>query len=345
MKTSSDNIRIGLIDFLKFIAIFLVVWAHQRQILFEKSMFSSTLSKVIYSFHMPFFMTLSGFFAENLLKYSFILLLKQKFIRVLLPAICWSVPVILYYFFWSGKYVSVGEALRDFLTDYWFLKSIFFCYLLFFISVKLFKKKVVACLISCLILFLLPDTKIHISFMLPFFWLGYFLKTSVFSKEKMKWGYLLALFSAFVALLFAWKLKYTIYITPMNLIDWNELTLNYSALWIAIYRFLLGLSGTVVVLSLAKRVYEKWGNTKTMSICESVGKETLAIYLFHIPFLRLVSPLLYPIPRAVNGIFFDFVIAPLLTLLTLSVSMLVVYLLRSNDLTSLFLLGETKKRV
>lgn len=308
-------------------------------------MFSNTLSKVIYSFHMPFFMTLSGFFAENLLKYSLIHLLKQKFIRVLLPAICWSAPVILYYFLWSGKYASVEEALRDFFADYWFLKSIFFCYLLFFISAKLFKNRTVACLISCLILLLLPDTKIHVSFMLPFFWLGYFLKTSVFSKEKMKWGYSLAIFSAFVALLFAWELKYTIYLTPMNLISWNKLTLHYPAMWIAIYRFLLGLSGTLIMLSVAKRVYEKWRNTKMMSICESVGKETLAIYLFHIPFLRLVSHFLYPLPRMVNEIFFDFVIAPILTILTLSISMLVAYLLRRNHITSLFLLGETKKRV
>lgn len=62
------NERIVWIDFLKLFAIFLVVLGHV--ILFmglkqNEVMHENTLYSFIYSFHMPLFMTISGFFLIN----------------------------------------------------------------------------------------------------------------------------------------------------------------------------------------------------------------------------------------------------------------------------------------
>lgn len=54
------------LDNLKGIAIFLVVWGHSLQYLNngEFDFFENSLFQVIYSFHMPLFMVISGFFQK-----------------------------------------------------------------------------------------------------------------------------------------------------------------------------------------------------------------------------------------------------------------------------------------
>lgn len=60
----SNSARLLYVDFLKGVAIALVVLGHSVQVLTE-DFYNDWLFNAIYSFHMPLFMFLSGFFYNN----------------------------------------------------------------------------------------------------------------------------------------------------------------------------------------------------------------------------------------------------------------------------------------
>ena len=92
------------IDFVKGIAIVLVVLGHCIQYgsghvyLFEEEFFNNSLYKLIYSFHMPLFILISGFlFAYSCEKYNI-----KGFIWNRLKGLC--VPIL----FWGGGRLSLS---------------------------------------------------------------------------------------------------------------------------------------------------------------------------------------------------------------------------------------------
>lgn len=81
--------RIFYWDVIKAFAIFLVVYGHCLQYLqvdTEKCWSSCTFC-FIYSFHMPLFMMVSGYFARGIYTKSFADNLKHKTLQILLPSI------------------------------------------------------------------------------------------------------------------------------------------------------------------------------------------------------------------------------------------------------------------
>ena len=85
-----DNQRIALWDNLKFFLIFLVVLGHLTLQYFYSSQMFGTMSMVIYSFHMPAFVFVSGLFSKRSinsekppLKKAFIFLVICYFVRIL----------------------------------------------------------------------------------------------------------------------------------------------------------------------------------------------------------------------------------------------------------------------
>ena len=64
--------RIEFIDSLKGFAILLVLWGHSIQYLCSGiDFFQNFIFKIIYSFHMPLFFLISGFFFHSALKLHF----------------------------------------------------------------------------------------------------------------------------------------------------------------------------------------------------------------------------------------------------------------------------------
>lgn len=81
--------RIFYWDVIKAFAIFLVVYGHCLQYLQvdTEKCWSSCTSGFIYSFHMPLFMMVSGYFARGIYTKSFADNLKHKTLQILLPSI------------------------------------------------------------------------------------------------------------------------------------------------------------------------------------------------------------------------------------------------------------------
>lgn len=110
MTTNNSIPRLLWMDSLKLFAIYLVVLGHV--VLFgETDFYSNPVWLYIYSFHMPLFMTISGFFSYKILKGEGDI--TKKFKQLIIP--CITLGIIFYVLNINGQNV-------------WYLKSLFICY-------------------------------------------------------------------------------------------------------------------------------------------------------------------------------------------------------------------------
>ena len=130
------NSRNQVIDLIKGLAIFTVVLGHCIQygageiVIQSQSYYDNYLFKLIYSFHMPVFMVVSGYlFSKSVKKYSNRQLVEKGIRTLLIPIILWvllyRVPEML---ITLDQYDSVGRALLKLfsyiITGFWFLWAI-----------------------------------------------------------------------------------------------------------------------------------------------------------------------------------------------------------------------------
>ena len=126
------NSRIVSFDLLKFVGISLVIWGHCIAAFGSTSYGANEYYLVPYSFKMPLFMMMSGYFFEGKASVRpFSDLLRKKSIQLLLPAITWGIVIaclgILFRLIRGdvGLFVHLVESL---FSSLWFLKCLFLCY-------------------------------------------------------------------------------------------------------------------------------------------------------------------------------------------------------------------------
>ena len=89
-NVTTTPIRNKAFDMLKLFAIFLVVWGHCIQNLHTCDFYEEPVYKIIYSFHMPLFMVISGYFSLSSMRATTGSFLKKKFNQLLLPSFTWG---------------------------------------------------------------------------------------------------------------------------------------------------------------------------------------------------------------------------------------------------------------
>lgn len=117
--------RLEYYDIAKFIAIVTVIYGHCIQHYLDQNPLQNPVYLLIYSFHMPLFMIISGFFSNNSLKLDFKPFIQKKSLQLLLPYACWQVLSIIIKFILGD--VNAESIIR---YDFWFLISLFICSLL-----------------------------------------------------------------------------------------------------------------------------------------------------------------------------------------------------------------------
>lgn len=122
------------LDAMKAVAIFLVVWGHSIQLLVQIPYKQNPLCLFLYSFHMPWFMALTGYFASSLLRYKPKDAFVKRFRELLLPAIVFTTIYVVFGVYDDG---SIKRFIVHQIYDFWFLKSAFVCALLFYLSIYL----------------------------------------------------------------------------------------------------------------------------------------------------------------------------------------------------------------
>lgn len=181
------------LDLTKLFAIFLVLWGHTVQFMGGGYFWTNPVFEFIYSFHMPLFMVISGYFFSSGLRYSLGEILKKKTVQLLLPIFSWVTVIALFVYCWHlliDNYQQTGsEIMVNWLLslkgDLWFLKSLFSCYLLSYVSMKILKKERYAFVLANLLFLFIPSLYAE-SFLMPFFWMGIFLKRNHNEIEKHK---------------------------------------------------------------------------------------------------------------------------------------------------------------
>lgn len=183
-----------LIDVLKGIATLAVLLGHAIQRGLIVGYENNIIFKIIYSFHMPLFILLSGFSLCKYTKEYNKNFLKKRFCRLIIPTIVWN---YLIYFFKDFWFVGI----RDFIIfpdtflgytktlilhpDYiiWFWYVVFICDMIYYLENIILKEKmnagilIVVNLIISGVIYLLPNTYFGIYYLqiyFPIFSLGYF---------------------------------------------------------------------------------------------------------------------------------------------------------------------------
>ena len=338
--------RVFLIDYLKGIAIFLVVWGHAIEYAPHDGydFFINPVYIFIYSFHMPLFMFISGYlFLYSMKDKDFWNISKNKFLQLIVPLIIWS---FIYYFFrfvlgfYDIKDLTLLEKagllfyryITSFPYELWFLWAVFFCSIIMAACKTFFKNKIYSYIAVFIVLLLIPDThNLHmLKFTYPYFVLGYF-----YNKEKEHFQKYLKYFLAFSFVMFPillmfWNRDYYVYITGMDLYVQN---LGYK-IFVILYRYLIGLVGIVFIVQIVKWTL-KLGK---LNFITYMGRETMGIYIISSDIIMLIFS---KIPLNVDNLdAYNFIFTPLLSIAVILICFLLIKLLEKNRYTNRIFLGE-----
>lgn len=338
-NTSSSSPRIPYLDFLKFFAIACVFIGHSVEQTTGNDFWDNPIWSFIYTFHMPLFMVLCGYFFSSSLKLTFAELVKKKFIQLVVPSL--TAFAIMYLWVALTGFNAYPEimnfSLLGFFNAVWFLKSVFFCYLIGYICIKLLRNQWLAIFISILLISIAPFGNVdYLSFMLPMFWLGYLCKRyqDTFTQYRKQW--LIASILVFLALLPFWSGRLTVYMVPIDFIDWQTGAIDTTNLGITVYRMLIGMAGSMTIFLLTPWAYEKIASYRFTATLNNVGKSTLGMYMLQTFLLECVIHNLGIHVTTAGSFLTGFLFATLELFLCYQV----VILLRKKRFTRLLFLGE-----
>lgn len=318
------------ISTVKGIAILLVVYGHviQRTMLASgEDFFLNPAFKIIYTFHMPLFVFISGYLMTlSLGRRSVREVFKARCQTLLVPFLSWTIlgvittqalKVI------DGKKVSIADVPWDFVNDLilhpsiWFLFTLFVSVCLLLSSITLEKRVgLIAFVLVFVPVALIPfndyGSLFYIKWFYGFYAAGYFWSRRglKITNPLIKSAALFTTLVMFALMASGWTKSDYIYINKMNFLPGNDL---YEFLRIG-YRYLVGFLGIGVAFIIAAYV----SNTRLQRVFETIGVFSLDIYLIQ----RYVVEGLYPrfvVPLRLsfdfNSPFFFFVFVPLMTML------------------------------
>jgi fucose 4-O-acetylase-like acetyltransferase len=146
-STKESNIfkRDGYIDYLKGALILLVCIGHSFQfnIYTDLSYFwESPLYKLIYMFHMPLFMCVSGYLSFKGLQNNFYLakVFINQLNRLILPVLVWTGSTTIFFSIMKGRTVDIIDVLNAFTGQLWYLWALAISVIYLAVSIKLKKE-------------------------------------------------------------------------------------------------------------------------------------------------------------------------------------------------------------
>ena len=271
--------RLKWVDYAKGVGIVLVVYGHVlreirpvKGLFVEYADFFEFSDKFVYSFHMPLFFMLSGyFFMSSLYKKDFLL---DKIKGLVYPFIIWSLlqtsaEILISYF---SPYTNTQTPLTELITclviprdQFWFLYALFFITV---INYFLFRINVAAGIYFSIILWVgyvllrrfVPDTFNNTFQFLIFFNIGIlFSQSRKFIVVIGRGKFLLAGAIVFAAIEYFYFLGF---------FPFNSIILS---------KFLVGVAGSLLIIQLSRLAVA----ANFLPILSYIGKRSLPIYLAH----------------------------------------------------------------
>ncbi len=337
--------RIESWDFLKIATIMLVVWGHLIQYFLPTDQSENPLYCWIYTFHMPLFMVMSGFFAIDGFKRTNVLIYgRQKTKRLLVPALVWcALNYVLSLLTYEGTatWMSFFSML---VNGLWFLKSLFCCSILGFVAFRCYRQKWKGVVLTLLVSALFVKWSVNV--MYPCFLFGILIKTHFewIRRNMLKVFWISgAIFipTSIMASLFSniWKFRVEPFMsTPM------DIHYTFVILGCRYLTMFIGLIGSVFFIA---GFYELFAQMRECPIwmkkTSELGKYTLGIYAIQFCVIETFLSRFIQFPEMQNVMFWlmNFMVFPVFSIiLTWIFAKTTAYICKNHPLTSAVLFGE-----
>lgn len=331
---------------MKCFAMFLVLWGHAIQHLSPAAYDENPMYIFIYSFHMPLFMMVSGFFAGSVIDREWRDTFGKKFVQLILPTIIPFVIFCILIKYRGGDLFGFhfDSYMRLFLASLWFLKSLFVCILIYG-GVAAMKRWYFATLTTSLIIcILIPWSFLNLNVMYPSFIVGTLISNEFeFFKRRID-TVLVASWISFLILVIA-KPRIADDIVPISMRDplnnnAIDVVLHFSGIF---WNIMTGIAGAVAVMATFVKAENRLSSSGRFGrILSEYGKTTLGVYIIQTFLLEILLRESVNFDMVDNRLF-TFVLAPAISLAVFVVCVWIANLVRLNRFTALIFLGEKKK--
>lgn len=317
-------------DALKLFAILLVIWGHCVQYLVSSEYYTEPVYRIIYSFHMPLFMTISGFFGANLIKKDFKEVILSKSRQLLVPIVAFG---LLLCFLIGFRFACFGAL--------WFLNSLFICSLGYYLIVRTKRFCPVLFVLSLILVVLFP-MPYEVSKMWPFFLLGALLSYNYEWLKDNAGKIAITVLPVFIVMLFFWDETFFLPVENLQ----SEKAADYG-IWYPLmlqgYRYLIGFCGVMFFIAGFHFLAPKLPRSNYGDKLLEWGKFTLGVYIVQKVVLEM------GIKHFLNFdnfgfAAFNFVIVPLLSIVILAFCIAIVKTIRRSRYMSFVILGEKLAR-
>lgn len=345
------------VDGLKGFAILLVVLGHCVQYglgevnFNNENYFEHPIFKFIYSFHMPLFMLISGYLYAFSIAKGTVSNIKRRFNGLVVPILSWSIFNVALYVaqkFQGGDVVSIMGILRVVFTNLWFLWAVFWSSCVVSLIHRFSNDSLLIYLIVFIVSFFLPDSyNLGVyKFVFPYFVIGYLWKEheSVFSSKKNVFQIITYVFLGltFTILLLFYNKDSYIYTTGHSILRTGGIVIDQ--LWCDIYRYAIGLIGSLFVIMTFRYLYSCWVNVSVaipkhiFTFLQNLGRNTLGIYIIS-TYINIW--VLERICRTFDTLSFIWVIVE--TVLIISICLWGIRLIQRYPVLNYYLLGGKRK--
>lgn len=323
--------RLVQFDAVKLFAIYMVIFGHCIQHLLGSDHIDEPGYIMIYSFHMPLFMMISGYFVSSSLKRGFMSSIATKARQLLLPFVSSSLAMTIGLCIFTGSDFW-KELDSSFTFCFWFLKTTFLCFLLARIAYSFGKHKILAFIITLIY----SQTQfipfsihfLHINTLYPCFLVGILLKehwNKVQAKAKTITTITGILF--FTMLLF-WSKEF-----------WQPSSSNnFYLIYLKLYKIVIGISGSIFFITLFHQYLKGCKNETIKKICQ-YGEYTIGVYILQTFILETIM-CRYVNFDNVNCWVFNLAIAPALSVVILALCIYLSKKLNNNKYTAFLFLGK-----
>lgn len=338
--------RSEVIDFIRGIAIILVVYGHAIQYtsgynyLTDGLFFENIVFKWIYSFHMPLFMLVSGFLFKNYENKN----LKEKILdrtkKLIYPIVAWQTV-------WSLKYIFIDSNerflifyIKELVYGLWFLWAIFYSSLVIIVVEKFCKcerRRVLIYFLGVIISIVIPDylgSSVY-KYMYPFFIIGYYNKDFL---EKLKnFKRIQIIYVIFLLVLYLLLFKYFNYNSYIYTSGYSILkngNVNLYQIVIDIYRFAIGLVGSILMITLLYLFFlvDKFFYLKNIKY---LGKETLGIYIITSYLYLIIIKFSF-----IKNSNLNYLNASIYSLIFIFISLIIVKIIKKIKILNIILFGD-----
>ena len=321
---SNEYGRLAYPDFIKLFAIALVTAGHCAQSI-QGAVWTEFLfgNQLHIAFHMPLFMIMSGWFIDfdKMRKMPLRNSMVKKTKRLLLPSISWYLMYCL---------CTLRLPNLDGISFFWYLTALWICSILILLISKVIRNDIICFLVSILIVLLLPGFDFsHVNFMMPFLFVGFYLRKKL--QFVNKWWIVSVCILLSITASYYWHRDYSVYLAPLV---WNEM--NFYTINVYLYRFFIGCSFSIGLVIM----FVKIDSCTLIRRYSHYGQYTLCVYTSSFILNFYLERALKYIHFSVRSPLLINVLAWIFSVIFICLAVWLTQMLRRSKYAKLMLLGE-----